>query len=181
MHPRLTAVIEYADCARTELLATVEAVPEPLREARPSEEAWSVAEILEHLMRVEKGVARLVAMKAGEMQSQSEPPRDPDELPELAISKFARMSDRTMKITAPERVAPLGEISAGEALEGLAQTRAQLREQLHAADGLALSTAHHMHPVFGVLNLYEWVYATGGHELRHADQIREVAAQLSAH
>jgi DinB superfamily len=181
MHPRLTAVIEYADRARTELLATVAAVPEPLREARPSEDAWSVAEILEHLMRVEKGVARLVAMKAGEMQSQSEPPRDPDELPELDLSKFALMPDRSRKLTAPERVAPRGEISAAEALEGLVQTRAMLREQLRAADGLALSAAHHPHPVFGVINLYEWVYTTGAHELRHADQIREVAGQLGTH
>ena len=140
-----------------------------------------MAEILEHLMRVEKGVARLVAMKAGEMQSQSAPPRDPEDLPELDVSKFARMPDRSIRINAPERVVPLGEMSAAEALDGLALTRAQLHEQLQAADGLALSTAQHPHPVFGVINLYEWVYTTGAHELRHADQIREVATQLDAH
>ena len=181
MHPRLAAVIDYSDRARTELIATVDAVPEPLREARPSEAAWSVAEILEHLMRVEKGVARLVAMKAAEMQSLNEPPREVADLAELDVSKFAQMPDRSIKIVAPERVAPLGEISAAEALDGLAQAHVSLIEQLHAADGLALSTAHHPHPVFGVLNLYEWVWATGAHELRHAAQIREVAEQLSAH
>lgn len=181
MHPRLAAVIEYADRARSELLATVEAVPEPLREARPSEDAWSVAEILEHLMRVEKGVTRLVTMKAGEMLSHSEPPRDPDDLPELDVARFAAIADRSIQIAAPDRVMPRGEISAAEALDGLALTHAQLREQLHAADGLALSTAQHPHPVFGVINLYEWVYATGAHELRHAEQIRVVATLLGAY
>ena len=180
MHPRLAAVIDYADRARAELLATVDAVPPPLREARPSEEEWSVAEILEHLMIVERGVAKLVALKLAEMQTQSEPPREaPDAMP-AAMSKLTRLGDRSIRLSAPERVVPRGELSAEEALSALLETRSALLDQLRAADGYALSQASHPHPFFGPLDLYEWVYMTGGHELRHAAQIRDVAAQLAA-
>jgi hypothetical protein len=177
MHPRLAAVVEYADRARTELLATVEAVPEPLCEARPTEEAWSVAEILEHLWMVERSVAKLVALKTGELQSMPEPPREAPEMVPVDLTRF--MSDRSTRIAAPERVVPRGEMSATEAREALLQTRGMLLDQLHAADGLALSTVSHPHPIFGPLDLYEWIFMTGWHERRHAEQIREVATQLT--
>jgi hypothetical protein len=180
MHPRLAAVIDYADRARAELLATVDAVPEPLREARPSEEAWSVAEILEHLMIIEKGVAKLVALKLGELQTQVEPPKESAEDVPVDTTRFVALPNRAIKIPAPERVIPRGEMSAEEARSALAQTRGLLLDQLHAADGLALSSVSHPHPVLGTLNVYEWIYATGGHELRHAAQIREVAEQLAS-
>jgi hypothetical protein len=35
------------------------------------------------------------------------------------------------------------------------------------------------HPVLGPLNLYQWVLFVGGHESRHAIQIREIAQALS--
>ncbi len=181
MHPRLVAVIDFADRARVELLATVDAVPPPLREARPSEDVWSVAEILEHLMIVERGVAKLVALKLGEMQTLPDPPREaPDDVP-LDMSKLRQLPDRSFRLPAPDRVVPRGELSAEEALSALLLSRGALLEQLHAADGYALSQASHPHPFFGPLDLYQWVYMTGGHELRHAAQIREVAAQLAAH
>ena len=46
-------------------------------------------------------------------------------------------------------------------------------------DGLALSQVEHPHPIFGPLNLYQWVAFVGAHEARHAAQIREVGAQLA--
>ncbi len=179
MHPRLAAVIEFSDKARAELLATVEAVPEPLREARPSEDAWSVAEIVEHLMMVERSVAKLVALKGGELQSQAAPPHEAPDMVPVDLSRFFR--DRSTRIQAPERVVPRGEMAAAEALTALIQTRGMLLDQLHTVDGLALSTMSHPHPFFGPLDLYEWVQMLGWHELRHAEQIREVAQQLSPH
>lgn len=176
MHPRLAGVMDYAERARTELMATVAAVPVLLREARPTEEAWSVAEILEHLVMVERGVAKLVAMKAGELRAQPSPLEEAPDMIPVALARFA--VDRSTKVNAPERVVPRGEMSAEEALEALGKTREQLVEQVRASDGLALSTVSHPHPIFGPLDVYEWIHMTGWHELRHAEQIREVAHQL---
>ena len=181
MHPRLAAVIARADRARTELLAAVDQIPSELREARPSLEVWSVAEVLEHLARVEKGIAKVAALKIGELQTMPNPPREaPDDLP-IDASRFAMVVDRvTRKIEAPERVRPSGEVSAEAARSVLMTTRGLLLDQFHAADGVALSTAIHPHPFLGDLNLYEWVYFIAVHEERHTLQIREIAGQLAS-
>ncbi len=181
MHPHLAAVIEYADRARSELLEAVDSIPEPLREARPTIDEWSAAEVLEHLARVERGIAKLVALKVGEMQAQADPPREASDMPAVDLSKFDLLADRiARKLVAPERVQPSGEYSESSARAALAETRGILLDQLHAADGLALSTAAHAHPYFGELNLYEWVYFVGGHERRHTQQVREIAIHFAA-
>jgi DinB superfamily len=180
MHPRLAAVISYADQARAELLAAVDEIPEPLREARPTEEAWSVAEILEHLSRVERGIAKLVALKVGEMQTMAEPPRESPEMLDVDDARFVLVQNRNIRRDAPDRVAPRGELSAEAARAALLETRGVLLDQLHAADGLALSTILHPHPFLGELNVYEWVHFVAGHEQRHLAQVRELGRHFDA-
>jgi hypothetical protein len=176
VHPRLAAVIEHADRARAELFAAVDAIPEPLREARPTMEKWSAAEILEHLARVERGIAKLVALKVGELQANPNASRESDQMVPINAEKFAGIVDRARgRLEAPERTQPQGELSAESARRALIETRGILLDQLHAADGLALSSVVHPHPFFGPLDLYEWVYFVGGHELRHAAQVRELS------
>ncbi|HYW49310.1 MAG TPA: DinB family protein, partial [Gemmatimonadaceae bacterium] len=109
MHPRLATVIAHADRARSELLESVDAIPEPLREARPTEDAWSTAEVLEHLMRVERSVAKLMALKIGEMQAAPNGAREALDLPEFSCPQLDPMMDRSRRIDAPERVVPTGE------------------------------------------------------------------------
>ncbi len=180
MHPRLAAVISYADQTRTALLSAVDDIPEPLREARPTENEWSVAEVLEHLFRVEKGIAKLVALKVGEMQSMPEPPRELPEMVDIDAARFAVVQNREIRLDAPERVAPRGELSEEAARAALLETRGILLDQLHAADGLALSTILHPHPFLGELNLYEWVHFVASHEARHLAQVRALATHFAS-
>lgn len=180
MHPRLAAVVEYADGARTELLAAVDAIPQPLREARPTEDGWSVAEVLEHLSRVEKGIAKLVALKVGELQMQPEPPLEAPGMLPVDPDKFEKVVIPVLRLDAPERVTPLGEMSSEEARAALLETRGVMLDQLHAGDGLAYSSVLHPHPFLGELDLYEWVYFVGAHERRHLAQIQAVAAHFAA-
>lgn len=139
-----------------------------------------MAEVLEHLARVEKGLAKLVALKLGEMQSMANPPKEgPDAVP-VDVARFGGLTDRTaMRLDAPERVRPTGEVSAEAARAVLMTTRGLLLDQLHAADGLALSQIVHPHQFFGPLDLYEWLYFLAGHEQRHTAQIREIAQHFS--
>jgi hypothetical protein len=179
VHPRLAAVIEYADRARAELLAAIDAIPEPLREARPTLEKWSAAEILEHLARVERGIAKLVALKVSELQAKASPARESDTIVPIDVAKFSAIVDRGASyMDAPERTQPQGELSAESARRALIETRGILLHQLHAADGLALSSVVHPHPLLGPLDVYEWVYFVGGHELRHAAQVRELSTHF---
>ena len=180
MHPRLESVIEHADHARLELLAALDSIPRELQEARPTEEAWSAAEVIEHLCRVEKGVTRLTEVKVLELRALSPVPMEAPGMVPVNVERFRRMPDRTVRIDAPERVMPGGTISAVEARTTLLELRRALLASLRVADGLALSQVSHPHPVFGNLDLYEWVYVTGGHESRHAAQLREIAAHFAS-
>jgi hypothetical protein len=60
-----------------------------------------------------------------------------------------------------------------EALAGLDASRVALRNSLREADGIALNFTY-PHPMFGPLDLYQWLVFVGLHESRHACQIREL-------
>ncbi len=45
---------------------------------------------------------------------------------------------------------------------------------MREADGLALGNFSYPHPMFGPLDLYQWLVFVGLHESRHACQIREL-------
>src|SRR5690349_17256033 len=65
MHPRIEELVDALDSRRAELTRAVNEVPTSARNRRPSEDRWSVAEVLEHLALVEDNivlrVSRLVA------------------------------------------------------------------------------------------------------------------------
>ena len=86
--------------------------------------------------------------------------------------------DRTTKIVAPERITPSGKVDTATALATLETLRTALLETLQSADDRDLSQVSRPHPVLGILNGYEWLSATAGHEARHAAQISELAEQV---
>src|SRR5215207_5329643 len=78
MHPRTEEMLRHLDANRVVLRAAVDGVPLELREKRPAPERWSVAEVIEHLTRVEEGLTRLLGMRLTEAQAagQLEPETD---------------------------------------------------------------------------------------------------------
>ena len=56
-----------------------------------------------------------------------------------------------------------------------------LRERLRRGERLAGLFVQAPHPVFGALDMYQWLLFVGAHEGRHADQIREIGEALRAH
>jgi hypothetical protein len=178
MHPRLAELVDYAQLQRTELLRAVALVPETLR-ARPVVcSAWSVAEVLEHLHRVESGIARLVSRgieraRAGGAEVERD---DSSVLGSLDAFALAQRGS----ISAPEAVMPRGDLTATEALLALDGSRQSLVAAIRAGNGLALGAITYPHPILGTLNLYQWILFVGQHEARHADQVRRIAAELSS-
>ena len=63
MHPRTEELLTHLEETRAALHAAVDAVPSSLRETRPAADRWSVAEVLEHLGRVEEQITRLLTAK----------------------------------------------------------------------------------------------------------------------
>ena len=178
MHPRTEELLHHLDENRAALRAAVETVPASLRETRPAADRWSVAEVLEHLTRVEDGVTRLLASKLAEarMTGALEPERETS--PVIDTVPRALLLDRTRRITAGDRVLPRGDLNSMSGLAALDSSRAKLRDLVVTYDGMSLGAVSHPHPAFGVLDGYQWVTFIGTHEARHAAQIRETGETL---
>ena len=131
---------------------------------KPSADQWSIREILEHLHLMEEGIAKTIQhqLTAGESTCTSDKP-------------IERAVDRSTKITAPdfatpdENFATLAELK--EKLAGSHQVLLHIEESVPHEELVAKS---YPHPVFGDMNLAQYIPFVGYHELRHIEQIKEV-------
>jgi uncharacterized damage-inducible protein DinB len=179
MHPRLEEVINYLDSERNALREAVELVPPALRDQSPGSDRWSVAQVLQHLVIIEKRIGMGVTKWLSDARAAGLGP----ELETASVIEslpLQLIADRTQKRTAPEEVRPSGEMDAVSAWATLEQTREVLRTAALSGDGLALGEVIQPHPVLGPINLYQWLLFVGSHETRHTGQVREIAAELNA-
>lgn len=167
--------LSLLDCEREALLAAVRRVPVERRGERPGGDRWSIAEVLEHLATVERGIARLLAKRGGETPSADQAPAVP-----LDAARVDTLRSRAERREAPERVRPTGTISAEEALGRLEESRRTLREAVAAARPETLDGCTHPHPALGMLTLRDWVHFVAHHEARHVAQLDEIADALDA-
>ena len=177
MHTHLTDVLSRLDRARASLHAAVTAIPPEMQRQRPSPDRWSVAEVLEHLVLVERLfggriIKTLDAARAG-LASEAN-----GRVP-LADTIEQRMADRVNKRQAPEPARPTGAVDVAAGWAALENDLASLREALNSCDGLALSQVTLDHAFFGTMTVYQWVELMAAHEGRHTEQIREIAAALA--
>jgi len=178
MHPHLAEVFGRLNDSRAALRAAVDAVPQGLRRTRPSPGRWSVAEVLEHLALVDRLFAERMVEAIDHARTVGlGPERQARE--GLPADVARRMSDRGEAREAREAMRPAGAIDAAAAWDDLEAAREAVHQAAAGADGLALGTVRAEHRLFGSLTIYQWVELTAAHELRHADQIREIGAALS--
>jgi hypothetical protein len=179
MHTRLSEIAQYVDAQRALLLATAAPLPAARWTERPAPDRWSVSDVFEHLHRVERGSARLIAKLAADARAAGHP-GEHDHGSVMASLDEAGLMDRSRKIAAPERVAPEGGWTREAALAALAASRADLHAGIAAADGLALQSVRHAHPRLGDIDLYQWILFIGQHEARHVPQVAEIIGALTA-
>jgi len=136
-----------------------------------------VAEVLEHLVKVDRFFAQRMSEAIREARTSGlapeQHPREP--LPQT-VDRTIR--DRTDRRPAREAMQPTGDLDAEAAWEELDRARNDVRAVMAEADGLALGRVTSDHRFFGTLTIYQWVELTAAHEIRHADQIREIGAAL---
>jgi hypothetical protein len=176
------------DTVRRQLIARVENLSEAQQTFRPGDGAWSIAEIIEHLSIIEQNMVQLISMllkksegAAAAISAGNGSDRDVQTAPgappfqPFSLDNFVEQI-RDVKLTAPERVRPGGNVRLADALAGLGRTRADIeamRPRLEASD---LSTATYPHPAFGELNTAQWLAFIGLHEGRHLRQIENLMA-----
>jgi len=154
--------------ARDAVLAALDGVGEAQWRFRPAPEAWSIAEIVEHVV--------LVARNVGGMVSGPLLATPPTDEPKDAIEDLLRrrLRDRSYKATAPERVLPVGTWPSSTALvAAYVAARDELLEWIRTTD--APLRRHRMpHFRFGVMDGVEWLVFLAMHDLRHVAQVEEV-------
>jgi len=177
MHPRLAELSEHLAHQRRNLLDAASRVPAGNWQTRPSDEQWSVSEILEHLHRVERGTAALLAKRIADARGAGHPAEAETGSVLGTLDEF-RVSDLDRKLVAPDRVRPTDNPDRETVERLLAESRAALEAAIASGDGLALGSIRHTHLRFGELDLYQWLLFVAEHEKRHTAQLREVARQL---
>lgn len=132
---------------------------------KPSSDAWSVAEIVEHIATAEV----LVIIRLEKMTSQPNHGNFKDSDAVL----FDKVVDRSERFQAPERVHPTGK-SLASSLERLAATHKKIVGLIRSASDAHFRQHSSDHPLLGPLDGHQWVVTTAGHCLRHTKQILEI-------
>lgn len=178
MQPRIRELLDYMERERRALDAAIATVPADRHDTKPSAEAWCVAEVVHHLAVIDRRVTGMLTKMAGEARAAGAEPDD-SSAPILPTIKIDHILDRSTRIRNP-RGDPPGGVSTTDALKELDAARDGLKALLGQPDLPNLSHVSAPHPAFGPMTGYEWVALISAHTHRHADQIREIGAQLNA-
>lgn len=128
---------------------------------KPSETAWSAAQITEHVLKV--GTAALKAIN-GEAIPTNRPPEQ-----KIAILKKG-LEDEATKLIAPERVLPSADIhEADNIILQVNKQKESLEEAIHSVD-MTDACMSFKHSMLGTLTRMEWLYFHIYHMQRHIKQ-----------
>lgn len=167
-------IFEDLDKTRSRLQRGVEGLSAAQQNFRPVPEAWSIAEIMEHLSIIEQNLAQLIGMLVKKAEAAGNVREgDAAQFAPVSIESYVE-SSLTQKFKAPEVAHPTGSVSVADSLARMSATRAAMRELrpgLERVDGTVLK---YPHPGFGPLDLYQWLAFIGAHEERHLRQIDAV-------
>lgn len=164
------------DAIRAEFKAAVSSLDPVDAECRPSEENWTINEIVEHTAVVYSGIVKICDRLLALAEAESAAGDGYARLSDNFVQSAAEARDR--RLTAPEIVQPTGKFSISESLAQMDSGRQKmelLRERFRTFDG---SRHTFPHPVFGEINAYDWLTLAGGHEMRHLEQIRRLCSQI---
>ena len=164
----ITTASRHLSVTRGFLLESVAGLSPAQWDFKPSNDAWSAAENLEHIVLIE---TRIHAIIEGMNESSAPPPKgDRREMDEFILNQIPK---RLQKVKASDGVRPTGRWSGPEALQQFMQCREQSIRLLVTRQ---LRAHTFPHPLLGPWDGYQWLLAAGSHGARHTEQIREVKA-----
>lgn len=165
--------------ARARLLEEIGNCQVELAMRKPEPGAWSLAEIIYHLHLSERGITRMIQkMLSGERG----PAASHEQLREEWERVRAMVGSRKVRAEAPPTARPENVPSFSEAMELLGQSRKELLDLIGRVSLDDLASISKPHPIeqIGALTGATWLSLIAFHELRHAEQIRELRDKLEA-
>lgn len=175
MDPRVDILVAFLDQRRRELRAAFDEVPAAARETQPAADAWSAANVIEHLADTERLVSRLLAALGA--RAPIRPPGEAwDRQAFEANIDMPHFLDRSRRLRLSQ---PSGALDSRAAWLALEDSRRTLLAALDAVRGRRLEDVARDHPATEQpLDGYQWAAFVGLHEARHAAQLRAIAASF---
>jgi hypothetical protein len=158
--------------AQSTFFRAADAIPAEKWGNCPGLNEWSAAQLVAHLVVVERGVVTNV-----DRLTQKAPVPVP--FPKRMHLPMWLVEARVIRRKSP---VPLDESLLREKeamLAGLRGVRERTLAFISETERRDLSTYCWRHPFLGMLNVYEWMEMIAAHQLRHTKQIREIEAKLS--
>jgi hypothetical protein len=168
---KLDLILSNLAKTQTGLLRAADAVRAGDWKTRPAEERWSAAELVAHLMMVERAV-----IEKADKVSQKSPKQIP--LLKKIHLPMALVASRVIRRKAPVPVDPQMLREKEIMLAELRTVRERSLAFLEETRGRDLGQYCWAHPALGTLNIYGWLKFIAAHEIRHTKQMREIATDL---
>lgn len=154
---------------RRALLADVASVPDAQRRRRPSPDAWSMLEIVEHLVLAE----RVVLGPSEQWRGRASAPRTWRDRVRYHMVRF--VLQRRIKVATPsERMRPAGRTSFEKLRTVWAAQQDALRTFVETLDAAGARRAIFHHPIAGPLTPPQALHLLEAHLGGHAAQVRRM-------
>jgi hypothetical protein len=167
----LAPIVEKLSDAQSEFFRAADTIPSEQWTAKPSNEKWSAAEVVAHLVMVELAIV-------GGADRISQKKAKPIPFLERAHLPIWMVKIRLLRRKSP---LPLDASLVRDKEEMLGELRAARERSLAFLEETRkrdLSPYCWRHAFLGMLNVYEWFEMIAAHQIRHAKQIKEIAKRL---
>jgi hypothetical protein len=165
-------LLQHLNTTRSELLQAVEGLTQEEFDFKPGAGQWSIGHIVQHLHASERMTCeRLYKMVRGEMTEQAE-------WKSLRKIPVRFITNRIVKVKTTPDLEHWEDKPKEEVLQQLSISREQLLVFIEEYKEIDVHYYHAPHPILGLIDIEEWLYFIGYHEVRHRKQIEEVKALM---
>lgn len=154
--------------SRNDLFDVLEDISEQVFLRKSTPDVWSIAEVMEHVIKVETTVIiTLQQLAKSATKTPLDQPKSSEEVMELSAS-------RALKSKAPENFLPVGIFTNKKvAMETFEMCRKKTNDFVNH-DSIDLKTVTFPHPRIGILDGNNWLTFVSGHTQKHIAQIKEL-------
>ena len=166
----MNRALKRLDSVHHKLIETVSLLEPALFSKRPSDDEWSVAEVVQHLCLVEERVIKDLE------QAIAKEPESVGFLKKLVPTSI--VSSRLLRVKAPKAVNPVAVLEKDVAIENFNCARNSLKGLCAAHGNDRFRKLIFKHPFLGDIDGVATISFVGYHERRHYKQIHEVLKKL---
>jgi len=158
--------------AQNAFFRAADTIPATKWDCCPGLNQWSAAELVAHLVVVERGVVTNV-----DRLTQKSP--IPVPFAKRMHLPLWLVEARVIRRKSPVPLDPSLLAEKETMLGGLRRVQERTLAFISETERRDLSAYCWRHPFLGMLNIYEWMEMIAAHQLRHTKQVREIEAKLS--